>query len=71
MQVTAVFKHEFGMELKELHITKRGITIELSKDDWKEIQATLQGKRKQASSPFKEGAYYPEEWYVWNNPKEL
>ena len=69
MQVTAVYKHGFGMELDELHITKEGITIELSNDDWKEIQATLQGKREKASSPIKEGTYHPDEWYVWNNPK--
>lgn len=50
---------------------KFGITIELSKDDWKEIQATLQGKREQTSSAIKEGTYCPEEWYVWNNPKGL
>jgi hypothetical protein len=71
MQVAAIFKHGFGMELNELHITKGDVIIKLSGDDWKEIEATLQGKREQASSAIKEGTYYPEEWYVWNNPKEL
>jgi hypothetical protein len=64
MQVAAVFKHGFGMELKELHITKGDVIIKLSGDDWKEIEATLQGKREQASSAINE------EWYVWNNPKD-
>jgi len=41
-------------------ITKDGVTLELSQDDWKELMATIRGKRKYIYTPLKEGSYIPE-----------
>ena len=67
VSVSAIFKHGFGMELDTLSISDgRGQEIHLSKEQWEEVHATLNGKRKTAHSGIKEGSFYPETYIVWN-----
>jgi len=65
ISVSASFKCGFGMELETLSLTNDSGTITIDKEQWQEIQDTLQGKRKKAASQEMNG-YYPVESFVWN-----
>lgn len=66
VHVFANYKHDFGMQLESLYLEKDGSRIHLSKEDWNEIQAVMNGKRKRAQTEIKEGAYYPQEMILFN-----
>lgn len=54
------------MELQKIYLEKGNCKIELSKEDWQEIQDTLSGKRKTAQGEIEEGSYYPKEMVCFN-----
>ena len=68
IQVTAVIHPSKFESLETLVLTKNKIQLELTYEDWKEIQAVLQGKRKRVSSEEMDG-YYPKTIIVFNDPK--
>lgn len=59
------FKSGFGMELEEVHLKRGEVYLKLSKDDWEEIQKTLDGSREKVASQEFVG-FYPKEGFVWN-----
>ena len=49
-----------------VHINKDGVDFELAHEEVKELLAVLEGKRKIAQTPPKEGEYYSEYVYLYN-----
>lgn len=66
LTIFANFKAGFGMELQKIYLAKGDCKIELSREDWQEIQDTLAGKKKEVASECEEGSYYPKEMTRFN-----
>jgi hypothetical protein len=65
IQVVANYKAGFGMELERVYLKSDKGEIDIDAEQWKEIQATLNGKRKSAHSKEMDG-YTPKTAVFWN-----
>jgi len=65
ISVTARFETGFGLELVQLYLKNETGTIEISKSQWQEIQAVINGKREKGFSEELNG-YTPKTAIFWN-----
>jgi hypothetical protein len=65
VQVSAIFNSGFGMELEMIHIKTSDGEVTLNKDQYEEIERTLECKRETACSSEFDG-FYPKQMFVWN-----
>ena len=63
--VTAVFQSGFGLELAQLYLKNETGSITISKSQWQEIQAVINGKREKGFSEELDG-YSPKTAICWN-----
>ena len=66
LKVAAVINNRgFDSSISLLSIEKNGIKLELTNEDWKEINSTLKGQRRKVAQ-HEEGEYTPKLVVVWN-----
>lgn len=66
VKVSATVKNGLDAHVHEIRIEKDGVEIKLNAEEWRELQATLDGERTACHTPLEEGCYYPKESFVTN-----
>ena len=67
IQVTAITHPGKVKYLEKLILTKNGVQLELTQEEWEELRATLDCKRETFTSREMDG-YHPKTMFVFNNP---
>lgn len=65
IQVVATYKAGFGLELDRVYLKSDKGEIDIDAEQWKEIQAVMNGKRENAYSKEFDG-YTPKTAVFWN-----
>ena len=65
--VAAVIDNGLTSEPREVHLEKDGVKLKLNADDWRELNATMNGKRTALHSELKSGEYAPKHSYFFNH----
>lgn len=69
LQIAAEIEYGFDGGPKEIFLVRDGMEFRLTKEEWLELQATLDGKREIVHKEIEEGSFYPKSSFVFNRPK--